>query len=1134
MVMVPRDASEQKIDDLISTEFRCELRVCKYLDHESDKVSVKPSQWVKEVVAVYDHLEAKAGPSEIVALKVFLERQAHGRLRSDSDPPRHHFRPSFPFFGGSRSASLTQSSPTTPATKSPSQSPTSPTSPSPSPSPPPLPPSPSPPSPPAALGSETAKPPCSTLSLVASSLRIGGTVCNVSGEPLPATSSPLAVPVSSKAENSCWAGSHMWTPIPDSLKEPDFPHPPSPAHPCMCDPDDCNCSYGSNSGNVLPVPFTPPEKSNKTPSAMFTPPAVAMIDLDGSDDSTTTSSSGEELVVEGPPFCGPPPFVSSSYMRTPPRMDPFQCPSPASDAKTPPTSPRRRASDVGGLDDDPMNLPPPEKRNYRKRDRIKRPEVQFPLEQSHQLAIPVKFDCKNLQNLQLHKCTTTPKHWVKSPQRIGKGGFGTVYIGMDQDSGEIFAVKQIELDASNDERAQRLLQSYDQEIQLMKSLNHPNIVKYLGASVEGLTLNIFMEYVGGGSLSSIYSKFGPFSENMVRSYTKQLLCGLKYLHSFNILHRDIKCANVLLDTTVGGRANVKLTDFGCSRKIADTLAQVQPNSVRGTPFWMAPEVILAKGHGTAADIWSLACTVVEMVTGKPPWSQQFPDPNQAMYNICQTTTPLHIPSHLSPQLQHFLDICLQRDPSNRPDAEHLLQHAFIKMDRVRNPLTLSNLECSPLSPIPAQTFSPTQPQILQVTPQFVLETLPPAVIANILLYLDTLDLARLQLVCQVWRKILLDDNVWQMVCLDYWNTVLVKGKTWKNMFISYYCDQRAWETKDIVPYVFKGHDKAINTIRCISSDNNTRIFSGSRDKKIKIWDLKKTKSVHTLKGHTGSVRCLDFVPLDKSYSGSTVSSYHLLSGSDDKTMRIWNLKSKKCVGLMTQECPITAVSVDGSRFVSASSTSLVLWDLQTCTPICCVGRGHTQSTVDTAAALSVSFRCDLIAAGYEDGVVRLWDARAPPYFTASQLDGHRGPVTALQLSALDNLLVSGSRDGTVRRWDVKHMACTKVFQAMCPVLGLAVDDLKVISCGEDKMVRLWDCHTARCLRVLEGHTNSVLSVHSDQTGIYSGGRDKLLRVWFLSSSATPRVAHRRSFVPGFLNKSSSSPSPSPDSGKVTV
>ncbi|KAH3743789.1 protein serine/threonine kinase [Pelomyxa schiedti] len=737
-------------------------------------------------------------------------------------------------------------------------------------------------------------------------------------------------------------------------------------------------------------------------------------------------------------------------------------------------------------------------------------------------ALPMKV------KLNIPKCTTTPKHW-QIGQPVGRGGFGTVFMGINTDTGEIFAAKQIELDPSDDDRAQKLLQSYDQEIQLMKTLDHPNIVKYLGATIEGLKLNIFMEYVGGGSLSSILSKFGPFSENMVRSYTKQLLQGLSYLHSCNILHRDIKCANILLDTGVG-RENVKLSDFGCSRKIADNLAHAQQMSVRGTPFWMAPEVMLGNAVGTPADVWSLACTVVEMVTGKPPWSQQFPEPALAMFPICNSNTPLQIPSHLSPQLQQFLDICLQRDPSLRPDTKTLMKHPFLTMARVAGTLSLSNLEIPISSPSlsssasfsegsavnettaqdsSAQTTDATKivanaqgvPRVVpQEIPRFLLEALPPNVIATIMKYLDISDVGKLSLVCHTWEKVLKDDNIWQLVCLDYCNTVIIKHKSWRQLFVSSVTSRQAWAQKEIFTTELKGHDKTILAISCKQgADEKFRVYTASSDKTIKIWDMNKARSAHTLRSHTSAVNGLDFVTAD------TYPGYVLISCSEDKSIRLWNLKSKKVLHVLDgNHGAVTSISAHTSQLVAGYvDNTLLLWDLQVGTVICSFGLATKPSI-----PLCTKFHSDVIVTGYNDGFIRIWDPRTPPYQLITTLGGHSKSVTTVDLVSGDNVFVTGSSDCTMRRWELRLMKCNQTFLTQSPVVRLSFDDSKLVSCSDEKIIRIWDPHRGNCIREVKGHTESIQCVYVDSNGIFSGGRDKIARIWQLSQ---PTRSKRLSF-----------------------
>lgn len=245
---------------------------------------------------------------------------------------------------------------------------------------------------------------------------------------------------------------------------------------------------------------------------------------------------------------------------------------------------------------------------------------------------------------------------------LGKGAFGSVYRALNWGTGETVAIKQIRL-ADLPKGADTSLQL---EIDLLKNLNHPNIVKYHGFVKSSESVYIILEYCENGSLHSICKNFGKFPENLVALYMSQVLHGLLYLHEQGVIHRDIKGANIL--TTKEGL--VKLADFGVAAK-KDGLHE---SSVVGTPYWMAPEVIELAGATTASDIWSLGCTVIELLDGKPPYHKLQPMP--ALFRIVNDDHP-PLPEGASPAVRDFLMQCFQKDPNLRVSARKLLKHPWI-------------------------------------------------------------------------------------------------------------------------------------------------------------------------------------------------------------------------------------------------------------------------------------------------------------------------------------------------------------------------------------------------------------------------------------------------------------------------
>ncbi|XP_065269828.1 mitogen-activated protein kinase kinase kinase 19 [Emys orbicularis] len=268
-----------------------------------------------------------------------------------------------------------------------------------------------------------------------------------------------------------------------------------------------------------------------------------------------------------------------------------------------------------------------------------------------------------------------PITWTRG-EILGKGAYGTVYCGLTS-QGQLIAVKQVSLDTSDKVTTEKEYQKLQEEVDLLKTLKHINIVTYLGTCLKDNIVSIFMEFVPGGSISSIINRFGPLPEIVFCKYTKQILQGVAYLHKNCVVHRDIKGNNVMLMPN----GVIKLIDFGCAKRLAwvslsGTHSEML-KSVHGTPYWMAPEVINESGYGRKSDIWSIGCTVFEMAMGKPPLASM--DRLAAMFYIgAHRGLMPSLPDHFSGKAADFVHVCLTRNQHERPSALQLLQHPFMK------------------------------------------------------------------------------------------------------------------------------------------------------------------------------------------------------------------------------------------------------------------------------------------------------------------------------------------------------------------------------------------------------------------------------------------------------------------------
>lgn len=259
-------------------------------------------------------------------------------------------------------------------------------------------------------------------------------------------------------------------------------------------------------------------------------------------------------------------------------------------------------------------------------------------------------------------------------EELGRGAYGQVFRGLDARTGGHVAIKQISLDRI----PSGALASIMTEVELLKALNHQNVVKYLGSLRNRTHLYIIMELIEGGSLASITkpNRFGPFPEEVAAVYIQQVLQGLMYLHDQGVVHRDIKGANIL--TTRDGV--VKLADFGVAARMGEggCIACDGDTQPAGTPYWMAPEVVELKTVTTASDIWSVGCLTIELIMGQPPYFDL--QPLSALYNIVQDAHP-PLPPRASAGLKDFLLQCFKKDPAKRPSAKLLLNHSWITLHR---------------------------------------------------------------------------------------------------------------------------------------------------------------------------------------------------------------------------------------------------------------------------------------------------------------------------------------------------------------------------------------------------------------------------------------------------------------------
>ncbi|RAL43329.1 hypothetical protein DM860_012470 [Cuscuta australis] len=268
----------------------------------------------------------------------------------------------------------------------------------------------------------------------------------------------------------------------------------------------------------------------------------------------------------------------------------------------------------------------------------------------------------------------TPKNaersWVRQ-RCIGRGSFATVSLAVSKEDGRVFAVKSVGGAGATASR----MESLEDEIRILRALSSPYVLRYLGDDETwepAPVRNLHLEYLPGGTVADVAKRGGD--EALVRSHARCVAEALRYVHALGIVHCDVKGQNVLV---VGHSSSglAKLADFGSAVETgSDRTGKISP---RGSPLWMAPEVVRGEYQGPESDVWSLGCTVIEMLTGKPPWEDR--GAADTLRRIGYSDELPRIPGELSESGRDFLGKCLQRDFKKRWSCDRLLRHPFLSV-----------------------------------------------------------------------------------------------------------------------------------------------------------------------------------------------------------------------------------------------------------------------------------------------------------------------------------------------------------------------------------------------------------------------------------------------------------------------
>lgn len=384
--------------------------------------------------------------------------------------------------------------------------------------------------------------------------------------------------------------------------------------------------------------------------------------------------------------------------------------------------------------------------------------------------------------------------------------------------------------------------------------------------------------------------------------------------------------------------------------------------------------------------------------------------------------------------------------------------------------------------------------------QDIITWVPTSIALYIFSFLDPVSLCRSSLVCKTWQRLADEVNLWQKFCyLPHWrlsttceqkqllNNMLTDGNVnWKAVFGERYKLRNNWLRGKCNIRTFEGHTQGIS---CVQFDD-TRIVSGSSDKTIKVWNIRTNTpwSVQTLVGHSGTVRCLH------------LEGNRLVSGSADNSIKVWDLSmqhswsSIACkVTMVGHTDTVRCLQVDDEKIISGSyDKCLKIWDMRT---------GECRNTLrgHEAAVLSVQFDDRKIISGAGDKTIKVWDFDGQCLMT---LQGHRDAVTCLQFD--ETTIISGSLDCTLKFWNVNTGLLSNTIDWKDSeghtgvVRCLQADSWRIVSASDDKTLKVWNLETKKRLTTLRNHTDGVTCLQFNDSIIVSGSYDKTVKLWDFS------------------------------------
>lgn len=723
---------------------------------------------------------------------------------------------------------------------------------------------------------------------------------------------------------------------------------------------------------------------------------------------------------------------------------------------------------------------------------------------------------------------------------IGRGSMGVVYRARQiRIANRQVAIKMIRFDR---EVPPDVITRFQREIEIIGTLQHPNIVSIYESGIVGDAHFFVMEYIPGETLDAQLAR-SPLSGERAAQLICVLACAMEYAHSQGVVHRDLKPGNIML--TEDGA--IKILDFGLARIARDDKSVTHTGGILGTPHYMSPEQASGKLHlvGSVSDVYSLGAILYRAITGVLPFDAGTAFGTIDLVVRKEPVAPRKLQPSISRDLETICLKCMEKEPTKRYASAKALA------DDVGRFLEGMPILARPVSrPERLYRWARRKPALATLSLCVILACCTLAMLFAIRRY-EAMQ-GEIQRIVQAQRlaeeqtkrrqaegkiseanyeKLLIEASQAVRTDVSRAQDLLANAPkeflaSWEGAYFSKLC------RNELATY--EGHTGPVWSV-AVSPSGKHVASVGSGKNTFCIWNTDDGSIVRQWAGqNTGDARCVVFLSDDQVAVGASTGdvrmfspstgdvqslSIHegllclavsnnnrLITGSITGTIAIWDAISLECVGKYIHESPVTtlAFTSDGKRLISGGGEHVKVWDLKSEK---CIATFSYTGTVRSVVAHSDGMR---VFSGEDAGKITAWDIQKGEMLFSCM--GHEGAVLSLCITPDGSSIVSGGRDAKIRVWNAMTGEAQGALVGHRDAITAVASRLSgslIVSASRDRTVRIWDISVGGEYQVLKGHTakTTCIAAHPTLPLVASGSVDGAVIVWNEKREQVRRFTH---------------------------